>query len=794
MRQITDIAEMISVKLISLNAMINPLKLTSEQTNKLYFLDYHLDLNTRQLFHGDTPLAITHLGFEVLLFLMQHQGQVVSRDQLADHAWKNKVITDATLYKQIQRLRKLLNQAGDAENLIQTVHGQGFIFKPEVSLQPPQNDVFKRTNNRLVSYVLLALVIITVFFVSWSLMTNSKDTQPMINIDAIAKPLVLSVLPNIEQLNQADQAWMASGGMSYLIEMFSGNQAIKVKHLSKTQMLTAEAEKNAISLTHNREIDVALVFDVTENNNQFRAHAVLRNADRQLAEQQFQSIAVKELFDQMYQWVNNQLEVDTSRWTSNQTLSDDRYAIENYIRGMGAQFSGKAAEAIQYFELATKEDPKFWKAWYELAIAYRKQGQHDQALAIAETLLQTVQAEPLHLGTLNAKALALWRLGKHQKALQTLDEVISLAESKQYTQIHYFFTNKAIIATELGDLVLAEQAISQSINLLQNQDTINHRSLGSAYNTLAGINHDNGNFEQAKIHALKAVVEFEQAGEFRYQLTAQSRLAGLYLELGELELAEQLTSSLLIEQKMLGDVSGQISNWLKIADINLLTGQMKEVKIALDQIAVLLTETSNEYLSNQYLVAKIKYHQQTDQWQQIPPLLDQLEQMIINDSQQLTYHDLSLAYQFYSGDTEAFEQAIKAVSTDLQDHAIIDYWRAMDALSKQQQAKALSAMQNARQKVMQSPHNRVLRIRILNHLAVLLLAEDPMEAALVIEQAAILNPPAYPFLKIKAQVEATQNNYFAAASLMQELKAKAHDLWSPEDQLQLEDYQRRLNQ
>ncbi len=765
--------------------------MTTGKAEKLYFLNFHLDTSTRQLFHCDTPLAITNLGFEVLLFLVQHQGQLVTRDQLAGHAWKNKVITDATLYKQIQRLRHLLSEGGDTETMIQTVHGQGFIFLPSISHEPPQQQTPGPLQNRWVSITLLMLVFITISFVIWSMLPKNQES-PMLNMDVMADPLVLSVLPNTEQLNHVDQGWMASGGMSYLIEKFSHNQAIKVKHLSKTQLLKGDAEKNAINLTHDSEIDMALVFEIEESNDQFTAHAILRNSDRLLAEQRFQSIAVKEIFDQMYQWVNNQMEVDTDIWTNSNTLSDDRYAIENYIRGMGAQFAGQAGQAIQYFELATNEDPKFWKAWYELAIAYRKQGQNDQALAIAETLLQTVEAESLHLGTMNAKALALWRLGKHQLALQTLDEVISLAESKQYKKIHYFFTNKAIIATELGDLGLAEEAISQSISLLQSLDTINHRSLGAAYNTLAGINQDSGDLEQAKSHVLKAVVAFEQAGDLRYQLTAQSRLAAVYMELGEFELAEQLISGLLIEQKHLEDVSGQISNWLKIANIKLSTGQFLEVKNALNKMSNLLTETSNEYLSSQYLAVKIKYHQYNKQWQQIPPLLDQLQHMIFNEVQQITYHDLRLSYEYYQGDSQSFEQAMEAIQPSLKSHAVIDYWRAMNAMSKQQHARALSAMQNAREKVSQSPKNRILRIRILNQLALLLL-DEPSEAAAVIEQSAALNPPPYPFMKIKAQVEAAQSNYFAAASLMQELKLKAHDHWKPEDQLQLESYQGELN-
>lgn len=765
-----------------------------------------MDLKTRELYCGEKPLPITNLGFEVLLFLTQHQGQLVTRDQLADHAWKNKVITDATLYKQIQRLRKLLGHHEENKRIIQTVHGQGFIFLPPILDEPaqpaPASQTISAQKSRLVYPALLALVLLF----SWLFFTqdNSQDDlsetpseqnqNSFLNIDAAANPLVMSLLPQASRPTDSQPNWPAAGGMSYLIEKFKSQDKITIKRLTKAQMLSADAETKAIELTHDQAADVVLVFQVEEIEDQFQAQVVLRDFDGIKAQNTFSSMAIKDLFDQIHHWTNQQMDMEKAQSDPDPVLSEDRYAIENYIRGMGAQFAGNAGQAIQYFELATNEDPQFWKAWYELAIALRKQGQHNPSLAILETLLETEDASTLHLGAWNAKALVLWRLGQHPQALIAIDELIELAKSQNYQRIHIFYTNKAIIASELGDQTLAEQAIRQSINALESHTETNHWSLGAAYNTLAGIKQQNGDYDEAVKAVKKAIRTFEIAGDARFHLTAQSRLASLHIDMGELKLAEQLTQSLLIEQQAQNDVSGQISNWLKIANINLLTGNFEKVQHALNEMTTLFNETSNEFLASQYTELQIRFHQKNNQWHQIPQLLEQYKNNIINPDQQLIYLDLSLAYWHHSANWSAFNQTLESAAPELRSHALLDYWRAQYAWSQNQTAKARSAMQQAYQKVKQMKTARGLHIRILNAYINMLLPDQATDAQALIDQATVLNPPPYPWLKSQAKTKASQGHTFEAVSLLKELKMAANDLWSTEDQLLLEAYRHKLSE
>lgn len=49
--------------------------------------DLTLNTTTHRVQRGDQLIALTQREFDLLAFLMQHEGQVVSRDAILDHVW-----------------------------------------------------------------------------------------------------------------------------------------------------------------------------------------------------------------------------------------------------------------------------------------------------------------------------------------------------------------------------------------------------------------------------------------------------------------------------------------------------------------------------------------------------------------------------------------------------------------------------------------------------------------------------------------------------------------------------------
>jgi DNA-binding response OmpR family regulator len=93
--------------------------------------DLELDLVTRRAVRGERLLDLTVREFELLEYLLRHQGYMVSREMLAREVWREPrraTPLDNVIDVQIARLRKKVD-ADVGQRLIHTVRGVGFVLK-----------------------------------------------------------------------------------------------------------------------------------------------------------------------------------------------------------------------------------------------------------------------------------------------------------------------------------------------------------------------------------------------------------------------------------------------------------------------------------------------------------------------------------------------------------------------------------------------------------------------------------------------------------------------------------------
>jgi len=103
----------------------------SSEVFRLKAADLELDLVTRRAARGDRPLDLTVREFELLEYLLRHQGHLVSRDMLARDVWKEPhraTPIDNVIDVQMARLRRKVDAEGIAR-LIHTVRGVGFVLR-----------------------------------------------------------------------------------------------------------------------------------------------------------------------------------------------------------------------------------------------------------------------------------------------------------------------------------------------------------------------------------------------------------------------------------------------------------------------------------------------------------------------------------------------------------------------------------------------------------------------------------------------------------------------------------------
>ena len=100
-------------------SVIGPLELLHDRGQVL--IDQHL-------------LRLRKREFQILAFLAEQQGHIITRDQMINHIWPDGVYPSfATIDVYIRRLRMMLGKYG---KLIQTVKGYGYTFSSESFTSP----------------------------------------------------------------------------------------------------------------------------------------------------------------------------------------------------------------------------------------------------------------------------------------------------------------------------------------------------------------------------------------------------------------------------------------------------------------------------------------------------------------------------------------------------------------------------------------------------------------------------------------------------------------------------------
>jgi len=98
---------------------------------RLKVADLEMDLVARRAVRGGRLLELTTREFELLEYLLRHQGHLVSREMLAREVWKEPrraTPLDNVIDVQMTRLRKKVD-ADTADRLIHTVRGVGFVLR-----------------------------------------------------------------------------------------------------------------------------------------------------------------------------------------------------------------------------------------------------------------------------------------------------------------------------------------------------------------------------------------------------------------------------------------------------------------------------------------------------------------------------------------------------------------------------------------------------------------------------------------------------------------------------------------
>ena len=102
---------------------------SKDKENILTAFEIKIDMDSEQVFAGEKEVKLTKKEFMVLEYLLRHKGQVVSRNQILEHAWDRNVdIFTNIVDTHIKNIRKKLGSPGKH---IETIYGSGYRVQNE---------------------------------------------------------------------------------------------------------------------------------------------------------------------------------------------------------------------------------------------------------------------------------------------------------------------------------------------------------------------------------------------------------------------------------------------------------------------------------------------------------------------------------------------------------------------------------------------------------------------------------------------------------------------------------------
>src|SRR4051794_10722797 len=96
------------------------------------FADFRLEPGERRLWRGEASVALTPKTFDLLLFLVEHEGRLLRKNDLLSAVWPDSAVEENNLTVAVSALRKALGES-EARRFIETVPKKGYRFIAQVT-------------------------------------------------------------------------------------------------------------------------------------------------------------------------------------------------------------------------------------------------------------------------------------------------------------------------------------------------------------------------------------------------------------------------------------------------------------------------------------------------------------------------------------------------------------------------------------------------------------------------------------------------------------------------------------
>jgi TolB-like protein/DNA-binding winged helix-turn-helix (wHTH) protein/Tfp pilus assembly protein PilF len=371
----------------------------SSLTSNLYeFDEFRLDPQSRVLRRGGTTVSLTPKAFDVLLFLIQNAGRIVTKDELMKAVWPDSFVEESNLTQTIFMVRKALDETSDRRYIL-TVQGQGYRFlvpvteaerkAPEIEARVAVVDARSVAEIQLDSHgrgarhwravviasATVALVLIAVYVIGpWRSRRGSAE-QP--------GRIMIAVLPFENFTGDPGQEYFSDGLTEEMISQLGDLDPAHLGVIARTSVMHYKHSQESIPQI-GKDLGVQYVIEgsVRRDSERVRitaqliqvkdqSHLWAREYDRELGHLlELQAGIAREVANEIEFSLSGRRPIEAARETAAPPEPKSYEAYDLYLKGR--YFWNKRTvegfrQAADYFQQAVDKDPNYGRAYAGLA-------------------------------------------------------------------------------------------------------------------------------------------------------------------------------------------------------------------------------------------------------------------------------------------------------------------------------------------------------------------------------------------------------------------------------------------
>ncbi|HTB95812.1 MAG TPA: winged helix-turn-helix domain-containing protein [Terracidiphilus sp.] len=376
---------------------------TDRKSPQLYeFGPFRVDPEKELLLRENETVPIAPKTFQVLLVLMRHSKQVVTKDDLLKTVWPDTFVEEANLSRNIFLLRKALGESPQDHQYIVTVPGRGYRFAEDVQVVSDRTlDMVAASHSKVHieitetqpwRWIALAAVFVAVvaagalkYFSHRGPVPNDKDALVLADFtNSTGDPVFDGTLRQglAIQLDQSPFLKILDDAkLQRDLELMNVPPGSRVTHQIAHDVCIREGSAAIIdgAIASLGKSYVLTLQAVSCQDGKTLAREQIQAEKEQVL--QALSSAATQIRSKLGESLNS---IQKSNQPLEQATTSSLDALKDYTTGLAIMGQGHFLASAPLFERAIAIDPKFAMAYFVLAVVYEQAGDMDSSAKYAK--------------------------------------------------------------------------------------------------------------------------------------------------------------------------------------------------------------------------------------------------------------------------------------------------------------------------------------------------------------------------------------------------------------------------